>query len=62
MCKFKESIFVVLVLLGTLVLNTSGHRSRRFLTFPPTAPTRVQVHLSIEHTRNGNDWQNRYNL
>lgn len=44
MCEFKECIFVVLMLLSALV-SSFEHRSRRFLTFPPTAPTRVQVNF-----------------
>ncbi|XP_055326696.1 uncharacterized protein LOC129580373 [Sitodiplosis mosellana] len=42
MNKFKRWVFVILILCNTLV-SSLGHRSRRFLTFPPTAPTRVQI-------------------
>lgn len=45
MRSFNERIFVVLILVGAQngLATTNWHRSRRFLTFPPTSPTRVQV-------------------
>lgn len=47
MRKFSDRLFVVLILVSAqngLVKSNYWHRSRRFLTFPPTSPTRVQVH------------------
>ncbi|XP_031621805.1 uncharacterized protein LOC116339870 [Contarinia nasturtii] len=35
-------VFVILIISMTIV-NSLAHRSRRFLIFPPTAPTRVQI-------------------
>lgn len=45
MRKFNERIFVILILMSAqnVLVKSSWHRSRRFLTFPPTSPTRVQV-------------------
>lgn len=45
MCSFNEGILVALILVGAQngLATSNWHRSRRFLTFPPTSPTRVQV-------------------
>lgn len=45
--QVKQQLFMILMLMSTLASSLMQHRSRRFLTFPPTQPTRIQVRKPV---------------
>lgn len=51
MTKFVVQIILFLLCIS-IKLSFEQHRSKRFLTFPPTSPTRVQVNQITQVVHN----------